>query len=122
MKIVGWTRFGDPNYAEMFPIGTRIKKDYPWNRTEVENVIVEELRNSGYRFTGDYHQNGDFGVPIFDNGMVATFTKRQWGALMYRAYPDDGDYSEGLEYVKWAWDWLEMDEKDRIFPKGKKED
>ncbi len=117
MKIVGWTWCGNPEYKEMYPIGQDANTD--WDRKEVENVIVEELRTKGYRFTGDYHQNGDYGVPIFDNGMVATFSKRQWGALMYRAYPDDKGYYEdakGMEYVVWAWDSPEMDDCDRVFP------
>ena len=118
MKIIGWTWYGNPDYVEMFPIGLNTEPNCDWNRHEVEKVIVEELRNKGYRFTGDYHQNGDFGVPIFDNGMVATFTKRQWGALMYKAYPNEEGYEEGLEYVKWAWNWLEMNEEDRVFPHG----
>ena len=118
MKIIGWTWYGNPDYVEMFPIGSVANTD--WERKEVEKIIIEELRNNGYRFTGDYHQDGDFGVPIFDNGMVATFSKRQWGALMYKAYPDDGNYEKGLEYTKWAWNWLNMEEKDRVLPMNSK--
>lgn len=108
MKIIGWTWGGNPDYAEMFPIG--YEPNTSWSRKEVEQVIVDELRNKGYRFTGDYHQDGDYGVPIFDNGMVATFSKRQWGALMYRAYPEE-EYPKDLQYVKWAWNWPDCEEE-----------
>ena len=111
MKIIGWTWHGNPDYQEMYPIGFNVKPNTDWSRAEVEQTIINELRDKGYRFTGDYHQNGDYGVPVFDNDLVATFTKRQWGALMYRAYPDEEGYSETLEYCKWAWDWPDCDEE-----------
>ena len=71
---------------------------------QVEEAITNELRNNGYKFTGDYHQNGNFGVPILDNGKVYQCSQRCWGEIMVKAYPDEIDNSDGMGYCKWAWD------------------
>ena len=112
MKIIGWTWYGNPDYQEMYPIGAETNCD--WDRTEVIAVIANELRKKGYRFTGDYHQNGDYGVPLFDNGMVATFTQRTWGQIMYLAYPEDKYKEQGYEYLKWA--WIQPEGEELIIP------
>ena len=100
MKIVGWTEWQvkdcEHEYEEMNP--------KTWDETEeIEEIIAEELRSKGYKFTGDYHQNGDFGVPIFDNGMVYQCTQRNWGVIMVMAYPEEIDDSYGMGYTEWAW-------------------
>ena len=100
MKIVGWTEWGNPNYKEMFPIGGTYR---PAEFNSVTSIIAEELRGKGYKFTGSYHQNGDFGVPIFDTGEVFQCTQRTWGSVMVKAYPDAIDNTDGLGYTVWAW-------------------
>lgn len=115
MKIIGWTWYGNPEYKEMFPIGLEVNPNCDWDREEVKQVIAEELRRCGYRITGDYHQNGDYGVPIFDNNMVATFTFGEWGGIMYKAYPEE-DYPKGMEATKWAWNWSDYGKKELIVP------
>ena len=100
MKIVGWTEWDDPQDKEMFPIGGENK----WEEVEaVELLIAKELKAHGYKFTGSYHQNGDYGVPIFDNGEVFQCSQRVWGSIMAAAYPDEIDNSDGLGYTAWAW-------------------
>ena len=100
MKIVGWTEWDDPNYRDRFPNGVQIDWD-DLHRTE--EVIAAELRNKGYKFTGDYHQNGDFGVPIFDDGTVFQCSQRTWGDIMVSAYPDEIEDHDRLGYTVWAW-------------------
>lgn len=96
MKIVGWTWYGNSEYKAII-----------CNRYEqiahIEKIIAEELRNKGYKFTGDYHQHGDYGVPIFNNGKTYECSQRTWGDIMRQAYPDDIDNSDGLGYTDWAW-------------------
>lgn len=36
----------------------------------------------GLRRGGDWHQYGEDGVPVFDDGTIATFSFRAWGDLM----------------------------------------
>jgi hypothetical protein len=100
MKIIGWTDFDNPQYKEMYPIGGFGTVE---QHEEIANIIAKELRDKGYKFNGYYHQGGDYGVPIFDNGMTYQCTFRTWGGIMARAYPDEIDNSDGLGYVEWAW-------------------
>ena len=102
MRIVGWTEWDDPQYEDMFPIGGGAIHSSA-DVDAAEAVIAEELRANGYKFTGDYHQNGDYGVPIFDTGKVFQCTQRTWGAIMAKAYPEEIDNSDGYGYLKWAW-------------------
>ena len=96
MRIIGWTEWDNPKYERLYP---QTYEEY----LQVEEAITNELRSKGYKFTGDYHQNGDFGVPILDNGMVYQCTQRCWGEIMASAYPDEVDDSDGYGYCKWAW-------------------
>lgn len=100
MKIVGWTEWGDPRYKEMFPIGGTYREV---EVKVVRAIIAEELRTNGYKFTGSYHQNGDYGVPVFDNGEVFQCSQRIWGGIMAEAYSDEIDNSDGYGYTVWAW-------------------
>lgn len=100
MKIVGWTEWDNPKYKEIFPIGSKCTEA---EIEDVRKVIAEELKTNGYKFTGDYHQNGDFGVPVFDNGEVFQCSQRMWGDIMAQAYPEEIDNSDGYGYIEWAW-------------------
>ncbi|MBR6632518.1 MAG: hypothetical protein IKK89_11360 [Alistipes sp.] len=100
MKIVGWTEWDDPRYREMFPLGGTYKEA---EIKAVRSVIAKELRNNGYKFTGSYHQDGDYGVPVFDSGEVFQCSQRMWGGIMAEAYSDEIDNSDNLGYTVWAW-------------------
>lgn len=111
MRIIGWTEFDDPKYKERLPIGG----DYTIQDVrDTENTIAEELRRKGYRFDGTYHQNGDFGVPIFEDGTICQFTFRSWGHIMALAYPEEIEDKE-YGYLRWA--WMIPDGQMPVFPK-----
>ena len=102
MKITGWTEWDDPNYQELWPIGdtsSTFAKEYA-----VRKLIAEELRRCGYKFTGGYHQNGEFGVPVIDDKWRYQCSQRVWGGIMAMAYPEEIDDTDGMGYVEWAWD------------------
>ena len=99
MKIIGWTDYDDPKYTERFPYGGRYTGQ---EVIETENMIAQELRKKGYRFDGTYHQNGDYGAPIFDDGTIAQFSFRAWGHIMALAYPEEIEDKE-YGYLRWAW-------------------
>lgn len=101
MRITGWTEWDNPAYKEAYPIG--MDSGFPYEISAVRKLISEELRNKGYKFTGSYHQEGDFGVPIIDGEWLCQFTCRSWGDIMAMAYPEEIDDSDGLGYVVWAW-------------------
>lgn len=58
---------------------------------EMENTIVQCCRETGIRFTSDYHQYGEYGIPIIDDKYMFMTFARTWGRLMAEA---DYDYSD----------------------------
>lgn len=92
MKVTGWTYWEDERYGDL----PNDEFDMAWS------VVGSTLCGCHYKFTGTYHQNGDYGVPIIDDKWKFTVSQRTWGQLMAEAYPDicDGD---GMDYVLWAW-------------------
>jgi len=47
----------------------------------LEAIRTSVLENS-YKFSGNYHQNGPNGVPVFEDGTMGSFSFRAWGDLM----------------------------------------
>lgn len=106
MKIIGWTDWHFYGFSEEHDANYEYKEMEPKTiaeMKEIETIIAQELCNKGYKFDGNYHQNGDFGVPIFDTGEVYQCTFRGWGRIMAQAYPDEIDNSDGMGYCDWAW-------------------
>lgn len=101
MKVTGWTWYENPDYKDMAPVGGPFPFEDRWG--EVRDLVAKEIRDRGYRFTGDYHQNGDFGAPIIDGEWLFMVSQRSWGHMMVRAYPEEHDPSDSLAYCKWAW-------------------
>ena len=58
-------------------------------------AIRESVLNNKIRYTGQYHQNGSNGVPLFEDNSVALFSFRGWGDLMAAIWgeEEDKDYS-----------------------------
>lgn len=71
--------------------------------SEAYKVVIEEVRENGYHFTGNDHQNADYGVPIIDNKYKLCVGQRLWGGIIADAFPEEIDNSEGYGYIKWAW-------------------
>lgn len=92
MKIVKWCEY-DEKYDDL--TGEE--------RLEAEKIMIEEIKENDYHFSGFYHQNGAHGSPLFDNGKQYHATIKGWGALMAIAYPDEIDDSDGTGYLEWAW-------------------
>lgn len=86
-------------------------------RTEAYNAVIKELRENCYHFTGNAHQNEDYGTPIIDDKYILCLSQRSWGALMADAFPNEIDNSEGLGYIKWAWTVPEGEEDKIKCPK-----
>lgn len=71
---------------------------------DMYDIIVQDVREHNYHFTGDSHQSHPHGTPIIDDKYIYCMSTRSWGWLMADAYPDE-DYSiyNGNSYLKWAW-------------------
>lgn len=66
-------------------------KSYDDTLNQMEECIINHCKEKGIRFSADYHQYGDYGVPIVDNKyMYFTFT-RTWGWIMAQADDDNSD-------------------------------
>ena len=98
MKIIGWTWWGNPDYEKVHE-SEMTYDDFKKRR----DAVAAELKKMNYKFTGGYHQNGDYGVPIFDDGVVLQCSQREWGGIMAKAYPEEIDNSDGMGYCVWAW-------------------
>lgn len=99
MKIIGWTDWDNPKYKELKP---KSMKEY----NETCEIIIKELREKGYKFTGSYHQQGDYGAPVIklENNEEYLFkaTQREWGAIMAQVYTEHNK-GDGYDYYVWAW-------------------
>lgn len=94
MKVTEWTSWEDNRYEDA--------GDLPINDfLEIEEVVVEEVKEKGYKFCGSYHQHGVHGCPVVDNEYIYKVSMRKWGDVMALAH--NLDNSDGLAYVSWAW-------------------
>lgn len=82
---------------------------------KIREAVIIELREKGYHFFGEHHQNDPHGTPIIDDKYIYCVSMRTWGGVMAEAYPDE-DYSQikddNFRYCKWA--WYNPDLKDQI--------
>lgn len=83
MKVIKWVEWDDdyiknyPNYQTLI-----------YSKEDTE-AVIKALRNNQYKFSGDYHQNGKYGVPILEDGRPYIITCFAWGALILEAYPEE---------------------------------
>lgn len=64
---------------------------------EMEQCVIEHCKIKGIRFNSNYHQDGDYGVPIIDDKYMFFCTLREWGYVM--AMADEIDDEMG--YLKY---------------------
>ena len=90
-KVTGWTHWNDEKFEEP-------STSNEW--VSFRKAVIQEIKNKGYKFSGYYHQQGDFGVPVIDDKYALEFSMRTWGKIMAEALGHCGD----MDYVEWAWD------------------
>lgn len=88
-KVIGWTHYDDPNY----PVS-----DYS---VAIDYAVIAELKEKGYKFGGDAHQEMEGCCPIINNGAKACYAKRAWGGLMAEA---QGINNDPYAYMEWYMD------------------
>ena len=84
-KVVGWASYDDayPNKS--------VPQDEVMNMV---NAVVEDVVKNGYCFSGQEHQNGLTGMPVFSDGTAFRASMRSWGAIMAMVYSDEeNEYS-----------------------------
>ena len=45
-------------------------KEYEGILSEIQECVINHCKEKGIRFSADYHQYGDYGVPIIDNKYI----------------------------------------------------
>ena len=107
LKIIGWTNFDS---------------DYPTKLYEREefgdiiHLIQVEIDENNYSFTGDYHQRGATGVPVFSDGTCFRASMRCWGSIMAAVH----SFKTGkkLTYMDFYMDMSFGEEPDMVVPKS----
>lgn len=94
MRIVKWDKYDGEKYPSFDDVD-----EYQ----EAEEIVIEEIKKNGYLFHGYYHQNGEHGCPVFDNGKQFRTTFRAWGSIMQEAHPEL--IGGGNGYIIMAWDF-----------------
>ena len=79
-------------------------KEYNSLLSEMETCVINHCKEKGIRFSADYHQYGDYGVPIIDDKYMYYTFARTWAWIMAMADGDESDkgylkyYLHGNEY------------------------
>ena len=66
-------------------------KSYADTLEAIEKCIIEHCKEKGIRFSADYHQYGNYGIPIIDNRFMYMGFARTWGWIMAMADGDESD-------------------------------
>ena len=66
-------------------------KEYESILSEMLECLIKHCKEKEIRFSADYHQYGDYGVPIIDNKYMYFTFARTWGWIMAMADDDKSD-------------------------------
>ena len=66
-------------------------KEYENILSEIQECVINHCKEKGIRFSADYHQYGDYGVPIIDDKYMLFTFARTWGWIMAMADDDKSD-------------------------------
>ena len=96
-RIIGWTAASREDFPELSQE----------KRRALRHLIIKEIIQKGYVFSGDYHEWGDSGSPVFNSGEKYVVSTRAWAHLMAEAYEAEGTKA----YARWMFDeWVENTE------------
>ena len=108
MKVTGWTHWDNDDYER--DLDSLSMDTY----LDIEEAVIKEIKDKGYKFSGQYHQHGEYGCPIVDNEYVYQVSMRKWGGIIARAHSLPNE--DGLAYVMWA--WCKPNNEKEIYPEG----
>ena len=72
-------------------------EEYHKLEEELIQCVIEHCKETGIRFFSDYHQDGDWGIPIIDDKYMVLVSLRKWGEMMALA-DNDTDEKAYLHY------------------------
>ena len=80
LTIIGWNDY-DSNYPNI--------NFENYSQQEIISLVMKEIKEHQYKFSGQDHQNKENCVPLFSNGCVLRCSMRTWAILMASANQDD---------------------------------
>ena len=96
-RIIGWTCASSEDFPELDPD----------KKSALRDLIKREILKKAYVFSGDYHEWGDYGCPVFNSGEKYVTSTRGWAHLMAEIYEAEGTRA----YSRWMFDeWVEATE------------
>ena len=94
MKVTKWVYADTEGYTDIDDVPLQTLE-------EIEQTVIKEVKEKGYKFSGSYHQHGEHGCAIVDDKYLYFVSMREGGRVMQEAY--DLPNEDGLGYVLWAW-------------------
>jgi len=93
MKLIGFTNWHDERYEAI--------EDF----TEEDlacDIVVQHMKENNLKFSGNYHQRGEFGTPYFDTNKKLCLSLRCWGALMTQVLDikNDENDEQNMSYCR----------------------
>jgi len=111
LKFAGWITYHDsdgkkkhPEIHDLLEIAGKLNLDseakkHLWYMTE--KIIKEEIIKHKYKFSGEYHQYGECGIPVFElDGELGydMWSFRSWGGIMADCWNEIEQKSE-YDYI-----------------------
>lgn len=91
-KVTDWTSWSDAESRPESRPGT-----IPFSCAF--DAVVREMKEKGYEFSGNYHQNGKTGVPVINGRFPFMVSMRVWGDVMARVTGDTGPGA----HIRWTY-------------------
>lgn len=91
LTVVGWTEYDGDEFPDCEDLDD-----------EIYEAVAKDVRENGYLFGGDSHQDRYGCCPVLSNGKKACFSWRGWGLVIAIAYDkrcNDGSYDYMVGYM-----------------------
>ena len=88
IKLIGFTNWQDEKYEDI--------EDFAEEDLACE-ITIQYMRQHDLKFSGFYHQDGEFGAPYFDTGRKLCLSYRCWGGLMAQVLGLERDEVDGYD-------------------------
>ncbi len=93
-EVIGWTYYENRAYPE-----------HKGDHGAVNRAVIQAIREGGYRFGGNSHEDAMTGVPVLNDGTKACYSWRGWGMIMALALELKNE--KGYAYMQWYMDTMD---------------
>ena len=85
-EVIGWTNCGNQSYPQ-----------HKYITACVDAAIIKEIREHGYFFGGDVHENY---CPVLNDGTYVSYSWRGWGRIMALAHGNQDELGYMIAYME----------------------